>query len=200
MGTTILGRITGAIDCPRGPDAQMSVSVPEDWIVSGATLQIALPRNLTCATCHGGGCDRCERSGAVSLRERRAEPETVEVTLPRDAARASLAAAASAAVRSVVVRIPERGGMPEATPELPRGHLLVSIRPGPEPSRGVSRLKTPSVPAPPIKPEILEGVEPPPELLPSARPVPPPTSLSQSIAYVALSLVVAAIVAWLLRR
>jgi hypothetical protein len=200
MGTTILGRITGTIDCPRGPDAQMSVSVPEEWIAGGATLQIALPRNLTCATCHGGGCDRCERSGAVSLRARRAEAETVEVTLPRGAAQAAGASAAPGTARSVVVRIPERGGLPETTPELPRGHLLVSIRPGAEPSRGVTRLKTPSVPAPPIIPEILDGVEPPPELQLSVRPDAPAPAPSQNLVYVAISLVVAAISAWLLRH
>jgi hypothetical protein len=205
MGTTILGRITGTIDSPRGPDAQMSVSVPEEWIAGGATLQIALPRNLTCATCHGGGCDRCERSGAVSLRSRRAEVETVEVTLPKGAAVAAdpapEAAAVPATARSVVVRIPERGGLPETTrEELPRGNLLVSIRPGPEPSRGVTRLKTPSVPAPPSVPEILDGVEPPPELQPSVRPAAPSRAPSRNLGYVALSLAVAAIVSWLLSR
>jgi hypothetical protein len=201
MGTTILGRITGAIDGPRGPDAQMSVSVPEEWIAGGSTLQIVLPRNLTCATCHGGGCDRCERSGAVSLRARRAEVETVEVTLPKGpAGPAAGASAAPGVARSVVVRIPERGGLPESTPELPRGNLLVSIRPGPEPSQGVTRLKTPSVPAPPITPEILEGVELPPELQLTARARAPAHGLSRSLGYVTLSLAVATIVAWLLTR
>jgi hypothetical protein len=90
--------------------------------------------------------------------------------------------------------------MSETTEELPRGNLLVSIRPGPEPSRGVTRLKTPSVPAPPIVPEILDGVEPPPELKPSLRPAMPPRGPSRSLGYVALSLAVAAIVTWLLSR
>jgi hypothetical protein len=162
----------------------MSLSVPEDWMLSGATLLIELPRNLACAGCHGGGCDKCERSGAVSLRSRRAEVETVEVTLPKhvpeDAAPSSLAPTDGQKKRSVVVRIPERGGLPP---------------PGPAASRGVTRLKTPSVPAPPIVPEILEGVEPPPEAIRSQ------TEPKGALLYVVIAVVVAAMaVAWLLRR
>jgi hypothetical protein len=176
----------------------MSLSVPEDWMLSGATLLIELPRNLACAGCHGGGCDKCERSGAVSLRSRRAEVETVEVTLPKhvpeDAAPSSLAPTDGQKKRSVVVRIPERGGLPPPAEELPRGNLLLSIRPGPAPSRGVTRLKTPSVPAPPIVPEILEGVEPPPEAIRSQ------TEPKGAFLYVVIAVVVAMAVAWLLRR
>jgi hypothetical protein len=193
MGGKVLGRITGAIDRPRGPDAQMSLSVPEDWIRSGATLEIELPRNLRCASCHGGGCDGCGRSGAVSLRARRTDSEKVEVTLPKGGGK-NPESEAPGTKRSVVVRIPERGGLPEHTDELPRGNLLLSIRPGPEPSKGVKRLKTPSVPAPPNAPEILDGVEPPPEASTPAQ------SRTHPIVYVALALAVAAVVAWLLRH
>ena len=46
------------------------VEVARDWFQSGARLSIELPRNLTCAGCHGGGCDACLRAGAITLWER----------------------------------------------------------------------------------------------------------------------------------
>jgi len=59
-----LARVTQDLDEPRGPDVACSIEVPEAWFLVGATLQIALPRLLSCARCDGGGCDACERRGA----------------------------------------------------------------------------------------------------------------------------------------
>jgi hypothetical protein len=144
MSSQVLGRITTSMERPRGPDVQMSVAVPEEWVASGATLEIELPRNLACAACGGGGCDACERSGAVSLRGRKDPVETVEVTLPVIQGEPS-----SSRARLVVVRIPDRGGLPPLGLELPRGNLLLSVRTGPELQRGVTRLAQPSMPPPP---------------------------------------------------
>ena len=82
MTAKVLARITSP-DRPRGPDVEMTLSVPEEWVVEGATIEIELPRNLTCAACSGGGCDACERSGAVSLRGRKDPIELLEFTLPK---------------------------------------------------------------------------------------------------------------------
>src|SRR5690349_15333748 len=148
MGSKVLGRITGPADGPRGPDVQMSLAVPEDWILSGATLEVEIPRNLACAACGGGGCDTCERAGAVSLRGRNDPTETVEVTLRTTSVSDDVP---SSRTRRIVVRIPERGGH-AAVAELPRGHLLLSVRAGVAPPRGVKRLSGPSVP-PPLEPD-----------------------------------------------
>lgn len=152
----VLGRITTSMERPRGPDVQMTVTVPEQWMAAGATLEIDLPRNLACAVCGGGGCDACERSGAVSLRGRKEPTETVEVTLP---APGSVDRPTSSTVRVVVVRIPDRGGLPPVGAELPRGNLLLSVRTGPEAAPGVTRLAQPSLPPPPPVEIVSVGVE-----------------------------------------
>jgi hypothetical protein len=122
----------------------MNLSVPEDWILTGATLEIELPRNLACASCGGGGCDRCDRSGAVSLRGRTDPAELVEVTLQPGSVSDDVP---SSRTRRIVVRIPERGGHAPAAvgAPLPRGNLLLSVRAGPPPPRGVKRLAGPSI-------------------------------------------------------
>jgi len=150
MGSKVLGRITGAGVGPRGPDVQMNLVVPEDWILDGATLEIELPRNLACANCGGGGCDLCERSGAVSLRGRSDPVETVEVTLQSGTVSDDVP---SSRTRRIVLRIPERGGHPPKIEgsEIPRGNLLLSVRAGPAPPRGVKRLGEPSEPPPPAE-------------------------------------------------
>jgi len=137
MSAKVLGRITTA-DGPRGPDVELRVSVPSEWIAEGATLEIELPRNLLCAACKGGGCDACDRSGAVSVRGKKDPIERVEVTLP---AASPDSAPVPSEGRTLVVRIPDRGGAPAEGSDLPRGHLLLSVSTGPELSRGVSRLE-----------------------------------------------------------
>jgi len=123
----------------------MNLSVPEDWILAGATLEIELPRNLACASCGGGGCDACDRSGAVSLRGRNDSAELVEVTLQSSSVSDDVP---SSRTRRIVVRIPERGGHAQASDgaPIPRGNLLLSVRAGPAPPRGVKRLAGPSIP------------------------------------------------------
>lgn len=105
------------------------VKVRREWLTDGEVIELELPRNLSCATCGGGGCDTCGRSGAITLRQRDEPPEVVEVTLP---------------VRSgsdtepldgpgVTLRIPEQGGLPEPGSELPRGTLLLTVVPSETP-------------------------------------------------------------------
>jgi len=153
MGSKVLGKITGSLDQPRGPDVEMALSIPAEWLEDGVTLSIELPRNLACAVCRGGGCDACARAGAVSLRGRKEPPELVEVTLPRREE--------SAPESSLLVRIPERGGLPAEGVDVPRGHLFLSISAGTEVPRGVQRLAQPSIPPP---------AGPAPEIIPSRRP------------------------------
>lgn len=188
MDPKVLGRITTAMGGPRGPDVQMAVAVPEEWITSGATLEIELPRNLACAACGGGGCDACERSGAVSLRGRKEPIETVEVTLPSPGAVEELPASRT---RVVVVRIPARGGLPPEGRELPRGNLLLSVRTGAEPGRGVSRLAQPSIPPPPPVEIVSRGIE---ELAPAS---PAPRKFVPIALAAAAFLVLLAVVWWL---
>lgn len=145
MGPKVLGRITAPTGGPRGPDVQMNLVVPAEWILSNATIEIELPRNLACANCGGGGCDACERSGAVSLRGRDEAAETVEVTLQASSVSDDVP---SSRTRRIVLRIPERGGHAPKTAgaDVPRGNLLLSVRAGPAPPRGVTRLTGPSTP------------------------------------------------------
>jgi hypothetical protein len=146
----------------------MNLSVPEDWILTGATLEIELPRNLACASCGGGGCDRCDRSGAVSLRGRNDPAESVEVTLQTSSVSDDVP---SSRTRRIVVRIPERGGHapPSSGAAVPRGNLLLSVRAGPPPPRGVKKLAGPSIP-----PELGAGETPAPAEAAAAAPPKPP--------------------------
>jgi hypothetical protein len=188
MDPKVLGRITTAMERPRGPDVQMAVAVPEEWITSGATLEIELPRNLACAACGGGGCDACDRSGAVSLRGRKEPMETVEVTLPSSGTADRVLVSRA---RVVVVRIPARGGLPAEGLELPRGNLLLSVRSGVEPGRGVSRLAQPSVPPPPPVEIVSRGIE---ELAPVSRALRKPAAIALgAVAF----LVLLALIYWL---
>ncbi len=142
----VLGRVTGAVDVPRGPDVVHRINVPEAWLEEGARIELELPRNLSCAACGGGGCDACERSGAITLRGRREPPELLEVELPR---RHASEDPPSSSRRGVVVRIPEKGGLPEEGSSLPRGVLMLSVRPADEPDPGIRKV----TPAPLLLPE-----------------------------------------------
>lgn len=123
--TEALGRIELPLDGPRGPDVLCEVVVPGPWLASGERIQIDLPGRLTCAACSGGGCDACGRSGALELPPREGP---LELTLPTQLEPAAL----------VRVRIPGCGGAsPDAA--LGRGQLILSVRAGDEPSRGVRR-------------------------------------------------------------
>jgi hypothetical protein len=91
--------------------------VPHAWLKRGAVVELELPRHLVCAACDGGGCDTCERSGAVTLRERGEPADLVEVTLPGEQG------------ETFVIRLPERGGLPPQGSGLPRGNLLLRVEP-----------------------------------------------------------------------
>lgn len=112
-----LAKVTGDLDAPRGPDAVHPLRVPRAWLDEGATIEVELPAKASCAACRGGGCDACQRSGAVRLgsAEERAAP--LRVVLPR-----------RSDASDFVIRIPGAGGA-SADPELGRGHLLLEVHP-----------------------------------------------------------------------
>jgi hypothetical protein len=137
-----LGKVTGAVDVPRGPDVIHRVRVSAEWLEEGAMIEFELPRNMKCAACEGGGCDACERSGAISVRGKKELGEVVQVTLPK---RAEKDLESTASGRTIVIRIPERGGLSDS-PELPRGLLFLSVVPADEADAGVRRIEPPSMP------------------------------------------------------
>ncbi len=118
----VLGKVTFDLDGPRGPDVKLEIQVPSSWF--GTRVLIALPRNLSCAVCEGGGCDACERMGAVSLRGHEQTTVPLSVHLPKEGE------------TDVCLRVPSEGGFAEG---LPRGHLLLVVRRAEEPSSFVQR-------------------------------------------------------------
>ena len=130
----VLAKVTPrTLNVPRGPDVLHRIRVPAAWLESGELVELELPRNLTCATCDGGGCDACERSGAVTLRGRDELPEILSVTLPMRKP--------GSEARAVVIRIPEQGGLaPEGGELLPRGLLLLRVEPAEVADPGVTRV------------------------------------------------------------
>lgn len=139
----VLARVTTrTLDTPRGPDVVHRIRVPREWLESGEVIEFEVPRNLSCAACDGGGCDLCDRSGAITLRGRKELPEILSVTLP------ALKAEANVEARGVVIRIPEQGGLPpEHGDVLPRGLLLLRVELADVPDPGVSRVVPPEPPA-----------------------------------------------------
>ena len=139
------------MDGPRGPDVEFKVSVPRDWLAEGASIEFELPRNLACAACGGGGCDTCERAGAISTRGRQELPELVRVNLPQP----SQSRPPSAGTCSLVIRIPGQGGLAGVGSDLPRGNLLLCVCPSDEADPGVTRLQAPRAPASVRAPAVL---------------------------------------------
>jgi hypothetical protein len=135
----VLARVTTrTLDVPRGPDVVHRIRVPRAWLESGEVIELELPRNLSCAACDGGGCDQCERSGAITLRAREELPEILHVTLP------ARQPEVDGGTRGVVIRIPEQGGLPPVNDEiLPRGLLLLRVDPAEVADPGVSRFVPP---------------------------------------------------------
>jgi len=111
---------------PRGPDVVCDIVVPAAWLTDGSRIEVDLPERLGCASCGGGGCDTCGKSGAL-LVPRGEEP--LELTLPSVAEPAGI----------VRVRLPGWGAV-GADPEQPRGQLILAVRAGDQPSRGVRAL------------------------------------------------------------
>jgi len=114
-------------DVPRGPDVLHRVVVKRSWLERGEVMDLTLPRNLACAACSGGGCDRCERSGAITLRRRGDPEEVVTVPLPvrssEDLEREPV----------LVLRIPGLGGHGPPQLDLPRGLLLLRVEASTQP-------------------------------------------------------------------
>jgi len=139
----VLARVTTrTLDVPRGPDVVHRIRVPRAWLEAGEVVEFELPRNLACAACEGGGCDICERAGAITLRGRAELPELLRVTLP------ARPRESNGEVRGVVIRIPEQGGLPPEHGEvLPRGLLLLRVELAEAPDPGVSRV-LPTAPPP----------------------------------------------------
>ena len=123
----VLGRvITGEHGAPRGPDACHRIRVPRGWLTEGATIEVVLPRNLTCARCDGGGCDACDRSGAITVRGRDDPPDLVPVNLP-----------AGERNTPFLIRVPEYGGLPAEGTTMTRGLLLLRVEPSSHVDPGV---------------------------------------------------------------
>ena len=121
---------------PRGADVRLRVKVQTNWLEDAATVELELPRNLECAACDGGGCDRCERSGAISIRGRKEPAELLRVTLPRRAPNLETTGSG----RSIVVRVPGRGGLAEDE-TMPRGILMLQLVPSDSAGPGVRRIE-----------------------------------------------------------
>ena len=122
--TKVLGKVLNDdLDDPRGPDVVHRIRVPSSWLSRGATIEFEVPRNLTCAECSGGGCDACERSGAVTLRGRDEPGEIVQVTLPQPTM------AVDDRAQDLVLRIPGRGGLAGADLDVPRGMMMLRVSP-----------------------------------------------------------------------
>lgn len=120
---------------PRGPDVVHRIRVKRSWLLDGETIQLTLPRNLTCAECAGGGCDRCERAGAISLRARGEAAPLLTVPLPKRAA------ADLDREPTLILRVPDQGGLPRPGLDLPRGLLLLRIEAAEHADAGVERAR-----------------------------------------------------------
>ena len=178
----VLARVKSrAVEGPRGPDVLHRVKVRREWLAVGEVVEIELPRNLACATCGGGGCDACGRSGAITLRQRDEPAEMVEVTLP---ARSGDELPDS---RGITLRIPELGGLPEPGSELPRGVLLLTVVPSAEPDPNIKLLRGVPSKRPPAS--IVDSDE-----MPMQLAVPDAKGRRSS----ALVIVVVAVVLWIL--
>lgn len=110
-----LGKVTKDLGGPRGPDVEHDIAVETAWF--GQTVEVSLPRILRCAHCGGGGCDRCERAGAITLRDKDSAAMVITVRLP------SLPPEEG----QLCLRIPELGGV-SLRPDEGRGHLLLRVR------------------------------------------------------------------------
>jgi hypothetical protein len=155
-----LGRVNtySAHQVGRGADVTLRVTVPAEWLNLGRTIEIELPRNLVCARCRGGGCNTCNQSGAITLRGKTELSEVVQVALPLQKSSETSEATPTVSgspvqasqssehgpdsqprsARPVLIRIPECGGLPDATKsEVARGWLFLEVGLANEPSQNV---------------------------------------------------------------
>lgn len=138
----VLGKVVHAPTPGQGRDVVHQFCAPQSWLRRGNVLLVTLPRLLRCAACEGGGCDHCERRGALELRGREAVGEVVRVELSQDVDSRH------------VIRIPERGA--RAPGSEARGCLLLRVAVGPA-APGVE-LETASSAAHGTRPVWLWGV------------------------------------------
>lgn len=113
-----LGKVTEPLADDRGPDVTFPIQVPQDWLVRGESIVVQLPRRLSCARCEGGGCDACERRGALSLREAAEAPTSLSINL-----------APTEPGVTQLLRIPEAGAK-AGKPGCGRGCLMLRVAPG----------------------------------------------------------------------
>jgi hypothetical protein len=144
----VLGRVTSEAGVsPRGPDVLHRIRIARAWLTDGAVVEFEVPRNVMCAACEGGGCDKCERSGAFSLRGRNEPGELVRVTLPQRA----FDDPPSSGPKGFLVRIPEKGALPPPGSKLPRGLLLLRIEQADKADAGVRLEGAPTREAAPVE-------------------------------------------------
>ncbi|MFO0553875.1 MAG: hypothetical protein U0271_36165 [Polyangiaceae bacterium] len=119
-----LGRVAdpSAFDREGLVTARVRVGVPVSWAL--ATLDITLPKLLACAACDGGGCDRCQRSGAL----RSSGVVVIRVQLPAELA------------RGVVLRVPDPFTSSDDTP-VRVDVLLVEVVPAEVPAASCRRVE-----------------------------------------------------------
>ncbi len=117
------------LEGPRGADVRVRIEVPIGWLVGGYRVEVLLPRLASCAGCDAGGCDLCDRGGAVATRGRGEPGEIVEVELPPHTEGATL-------------RLRGRGGLGRED-GIERGLLLLEVRPGTT-SEGVTLVLEPA--------------------------------------------------------
>jgi len=122
----VLGKVTGSYGQPTGPDAVLDIVVDPRWLREARTIEVDLPRHLSCAACKGAGCDICAQSGALTVRERFEPAEVVRLTLPTREIESE--ASADSQRTSLLLRVQGRGGLPQAGSGVTeRGRLLLRI-------------------------------------------------------------------------
>lgn len=138
MDKSALGRVLdpGTLDAAAGPRARLRVDVPAAWLAEGADLVVTAPARLACARCDGGGCDACERSGALRA--------------PSDAGDRLVRATVSpsSAQRTIALRIPHPFGQAHGIEQ-----LLLELRAAASPSPCVARVEPPVQ----VAPEMAAG-------------------------------------------
>jgi hypothetical protein len=127
-----------AVAGAEGAHVSLSIVVLPRWAELGATVTVVAKERVVCARCDGGGCDGCEKSGAVRL-PREAEARTFTLVLPAKMAAPSAVRvprpfgdASPVALAVCVVRLGDAAAgcalvSPEAAPEGPPRSLVRAL-------------------------------------------------------------------------
>lgn len=124
-----LGRVLdpGALEGPDVRTASLPITVSAP-LVRGSILHVRAPKRLVCATCDGGGCSRCNNSGAFRVAPN--APITVpiasEIALPTRI-RVAASRELGAGVDVVVLAIALGPASDAAWVEPPRAASLVAV-------------------------------------------------------------------------